>query len=227
MMNTGYFLAFTTGLIGGFGHCIGMCGPLVASSALHSAVSGRASFGDRFVPQALYNIGRITTYGAVGAVMGIAGSFVNVATRLAGIQNGVMIAAGLIMAVMGLSLLGIMGGTGWLEQHNTLVLALTKKIFTSRSGWKYMPLGLVMGLLPCGLSYTVFIAAAGTGAPLAGTFTMLAFGAGTVPALAIFGIVVSYFGSRLRARMQKAGGAVVVAMGLYYIVKGIELYAYL
>ncbi len=223
-MNAGYLLALTTGLIGGFGHCIGMCGPLVASSALHSAASDRASSTGPVLPQLLYNIGRVTTYGAVGAVMGLAGSFVNVATRLAGIQNGVMIAAGLIMLVMGLSILGFMGGTGRLERHNSLVLGAAKKIFSSPSGWRYLPLGLVLGLLPCGLSYTVYIAAAGTGTPLAGMFTMLFFGAGTVPALALFGVMAGYFGSRMRSRVQKAGGVVVLAMGLYYVLKGIELY---
>jgi hypothetical protein len=54
---------------------------------------------------------------------------------------------------------------------------------------------------------------------------MLAFGAGTVPALGLFGAAVAYLGSRLRARVQKAGGAAVVLMGLLYIAKGIRLYA--
>lgn len=223
-MNAGYLLALTTGLVGGFGHCIGMCGPLVASSALHSAAAKRIGGPGQFVPQLLYNTGRITTYVTVGTVMGLVGSFVNVASKLAGVQNGVMIAAGLIMIAMGLSILGVMGGTGWLEQHNSLVLSMAKKIFSHHSGWRYLPLGLVLGLLPCGLSYTAFIAAAGTGTPLAGMFTMLAFGAGTVPALLLFGMIVSYLGSRLRTQVQKAGGVVVMVMGLYYILKGIELY---
>jgi sulfite exporter TauE/SafE len=225
MMNAGYVLALTTGFIGGFGHCIGMCGPLVASSALHASASGRVSTPGSVLPQLLYNSGRVTTYGAVGAVMGFAGSFVNVATRLAGIQNGVMIAAGIIMAIMGLSILGIAGGTAWLERHNALVLGAAKKIFPRRTVWKYYPLGLVLGLLPCGLSYTAFVAAAGAGSAAAGLWTMLFFGIGTVPALAMFGILVSYFGSRMRSTVQKAGGAVVLIMGLYYVLKGIELYA--
>jgi sulfite exporter TauE/SafE len=224
-MNAAYVLALTTGLIGGFGHCIGMCGPLVASSALHTSSSGRVSSPERLLPQVLYNSGRVTTYGAVGAVMGFAGSFVNVATRLAGIQNGVMIAAGIIMAVMGLNILGIAGGTAWLERHNALVLGTAKKIFPRRTVWKYYPLGLVLGLLPCGLSYTAFVAAAGAGSATAGLWTTLFFGIGTVPALALFGVLVSYFGSRMRRSVQKAGGTLVLIMGLYYIVKGIELYA--
>jgi uncharacterized protein len=223
-MNAGYFLAFTTGLIGGFGHCIGMCGPIVASSGLHSAATNRAGVPSPLVPQVLYNTGRIATYGTVGAVMGLVGSFVNVASKLVGIQNGVMIAAGLIMVVMGLSILGVRDGTAWLELHNSSVLGMAKKIFSNPSNWRYFPLGLVLGLLPCGFSYTAFIAAAGTGTPLAGMFTMLAFGAGTVPALLLFGVMVGYFGSRMRSWVQKAGGAIVIVMGLYYVLKGIELY---
>jgi sulfite exporter TauE/SafE len=225
-MDAGYYLAMATGFIGGFGHCIGMCGPLVASSVLHATAregSGRA--GGRFAIQALYHAGRLTTYGVVGAVMGLAGSFVNVATRLAGIQNGVMIAAGAVMIFMGLGILGIVGGTVWLERHNTLVLRAAKKLFGGTAAARYYPLGLVLGLLPCGLSYTAFIAAAGAGSPGGGLFTMLAFGAGTVPALALFGVAVSYFGSHLRLWMQKAGGGAVIVMGVYYVVKGIQLYA--
>jgi uncharacterized protein len=225
MMEPGYVLALATGFIGGFGHCIGMCGPLVASSALHTAAVDNDSHASaRFIPQILYNAGRLTTYGIVGAVMGLAGSFVNVASRLAGIQNSVMMIAGIIMVVMGLGILGLAGGTRWLERHNTLVLGAAKTIFSSRSTGRYYPLGLVLGLLPCGLSYTAFIAAAGTGTPLAGLLTMVSFGVGTVPALALFGVAVAYFGSRMRARMQRAGGVAVIVMGLYYVLKGIQLY---
>jgi len=224
-METGYALALATGFIGGFGHCIGMCGPLVASSALHTAAIDDASRASaRIIPQILYNAGRLTTYGIVGAVMGLAGSFVNVASRLAGIQNSVMMIAGIIMVVMGLGILGLAGGTRWLERHNKLVLGVAKTVFSSRSTGRYYPLGLVLGLLPCGLSYTAFIAAAGTGTPLAGLLTMVSFGVGTVPALALFGVAVAYFGSRMRARMQRAGGVAVIVMGLYYVLKGIQLY---
>lgn len=224
-MDPAYFLALATGFLGGFGHCIGMCGPLVASSALLGAATGdERSASSRILPQLLYNSGRLTTYGIVGAVMGLAGSFVNVATRLAGLQNSVMIIAGLVMIVMGLAILGF-GSAAWLERHNTFVLRAAKTIFSGSSTVRYYPLGLVLGLLPCGLSYTAFVAAAGAGTPLAGFLTMLFFGAGTVPALALFGVAVSYFSSRMRTRVQRAGGGAVLVMGLYYILKGIRLYA--
>jgi len=220
-----YVLAATTGCVGGFGHCIGMCGPFIASSALRWVTAGDASRAHgNLAPQLFYHAGRLTTYGIVGAIMGLAGSFVNVAGKLAGIQNGVMVVAGIVMVVMGLGILGVVGGTHRLEQHNAFILRTARKLFHKPVSWKNYPLGLIMGLMPCGLSYTAFIAAAGAGAPTAGLFTMLSFGAGTVPALAFFGMAMTYLGSRLRASMLRAGGATVTIMGLYYVLRGIRLY---
>jgi len=224
-METGYLFALTTGLLGGFGHCIGMCGPIVAGPVLHQSSQAGAAGPASMLPQVLYHAGRITTYAIVGACMGMAGSFVNVAGKLAGVQNSVMIIAGLVMIFMGLGILGLLTGTKRLEQHNLFVLRTAKKLLAGTSPLRYYPLGLILGLLPCGLSYTVFIAAAGTGAPGAGMLIMLLFGAGTVPALALFGALVSYFSSRARGLVLKAGGVAVIAMGAYYIIKGIRLYA--
>jgi sulfite exporter TauE/SafE len=221
-MDTAYLLAFMTGLAGGFGHCIGMCGPLIGAYALRDPF---LSVGGRFLAQLLYHAGRIMTYGFIGALMGLAGSFVNVAGAMAGIQNGVMIFAGVVMVVMGLAIAGLEGGTGWIERHNRLVLKAAGIVLEGASLGRYLPLGLLMGFLPCGLSYTMFVAAAGSGNPQAGLLTALAFGVGTVPALALFGVAVGYLGSKFRGWVQRGGGIVVVVMGIHFIRKGIRLYA--
>jgi sulfite exporter TauE/SafE len=211
-----------TGLAGGFGHCIGMCGPLIGTFSLRDSSLTAAG---RLLSQLLYHSGRIVTYGFIGGLMGFAGSFVNVAAGMAGFQNGVMVLAGIVMVLMGLAVAGIAGGTGWIERYNKPVLAATRIVLEGTSLGRYLPLGLLMGFLPCGLSYTIFVAAAGTGHPLAGMMTALAFGAGTVPALALFGVAVGYLGTRLRGAVQRAGGIVVIVMGAHFIVKGIRLYA--
>ena len=221
-MDPAYVLAFMTGLAGGFGHCIGMCGPLIGTFSLRD--SSLTDFG-RFLSQLLYHSGRILTYGFIGALMGYAGSFVNVAGTLIGVQNGVMLAAGIVMVLMGLAIAGIAGGTGWIERYNRPVLKAAGIVLEGTSLGRYLPLGLLLGFLPCGLSYTIFIAAAGTGSLLSGAATALAFGAGTVPALVLFGVVVGYLGTRLRGAVQRAGGIVVIIMGAHFIVKGIRLYA--
>ena len=55
---------FFLGLLG-TGHCIGMCGPLVV------AFPGRTG---RVAPHLFYHLGRLVTYGGIGAMMGGIGS---------------------------------------------------------------------------------------------------------------------------------------------------------
>jgi len=225
-METGYVLAFTTGILGGFGHCIGMCGPLVASYTLADRSSGARPLLKRLAPHLLYNMGRVTTYGLIGAVMGLSGSFVNVAGSLVGVQNVVAVIAGAMMIIMGLSISGIGGGnTAWIEKHNAAVLRTALRMRGSSPTFRYYPLGLLLGLLPCGLSYSVFIASAGTGGPLQGFLTALAFGLGTLPALLFFGTLMAALSASLRGTIYRAGGALVIIMGIYFLFRGIRLYA--
>ncbi len=223
-METCYFLAFTTGVLGGFGHCIGMCGPLVASYALAQA-SVPQPFLIRMAPHLLYNSGRITTYALIGGVMGLSGSFVNVAGRLAGIQNIVAVITGITMIFMGLSIVGIGAKTSWIEKKNLPILRAAQAVLTSPSTLRYYPLGLILGLLPCGLSYTVFIASAGSGGLFPGMLTALLFGLGTLPAILFFGAVMTSISASLRGRIYRAGGVVVMIMGLYFLFRGIRIYA--
>src|SRR5512143_1716709 len=196
-----------------------MCGPLVASYALAKA-SVPQPFLIRMAPHLLYNTGRITTYGLIGGVMGLSGSFVNVAGRLAGIQNVVAMIAGVIMIAMGLGIAGIHGQAAWIEKHNISVLRTARWIIASPSEFRFFPLGLLLGLLPCGLSYTVFIASAGTGGILPGALIALLFGVGTLPALLLFGTVFSSLTASLRGRIYKASGVLVVIMRTFFLLKG-------
>jgi sulfite exporter TauE/SafE len=170
-------------------------------------------------------MGRITTYGLLGAFMGLSGSFVNSAGRLAGIQNAVAVMAGLLMIVMGMSIAGLLGPAAWIEKHNSSVLRAASRFTGSPSAFRFYPLGLLLGLLPCGLSYTVFIASAGTGGMLSGAATSVLFGLGTLPALLLFGTLFSVLTPSLRGRLYKAGGVLVIAMGIYYLARGMKLYA--
>ena len=224
-MEPGYLLALTTGILGSFGHCIGMCGPLVASYTLAAPASSAQPLFSRFFPHVLYNLGRITTYGIIGGIMGLSGSFVNVAGRLAGIQNIVAILAGIMMVAMGMAIVSRAGSMAWIENHNFPVLRLAQQVRSSSSSFRCYPLGLLLGLLPCGLSYTVFIASAGTGGLVPGMATALLFGLGTLPALLLFGAVITSLSASLRGRIYRTSGVIVIIMGVYFLYKGIKLYA--
>lgn len=225
MTDAGYMLAFVTGLLGGFGHCVGMCGPVVATVTLCAAdARGRRMTLSGLL---LMNAGRVCTYAFVGSLMGLAGSFVNVAGRIAGVQNSVAILTGISMVFMGIRIAGFLGGgrtDGPVEQF---LRRLLRGIAESESPVKYFPIGIVLGFMPCGLSYSVYAGAAGTGEMLSGMVFVLCFGAGTVPALLLVGTVMTILGGRLRGIVYRTSGLVVAATGIYFVARGIIPYAHM
>jgi uncharacterized protein len=216
-------IALLTGFLGGFGHCVAMCGPLVAAMGI-SAPPGMPA-GRALVPQLAYHLGRITTYGTVGAVMGLVGSFVNVAGRLAGWQDVVAVLAGALMIALGAGAaaqsLRVKQAEGRVAAR---VLGAVRRLAGHEAPARAYPLGLVLGLLPCGLSYSVFAGAAATGSPVRGLALALAFGAGTLPALLVAGVVVGALSVRARGLVQRAGGALVVVLGVLFVLRGLRVH---
>ncbi|HET8725262.1 MAG TPA: sulfite exporter TauE/SafE family protein [Anaeromyxobacteraceae bacterium] len=216
-------IALATGFLGGFGHCVAMCGPLVGALGL-SAPPG-IPVRRALAPQLAYHLGRITTYGTVGAAMGLAGSFVNVAGRMAGLQDAVAVAAGVLLVAMGLG-----AASRWrlLRDAEGRVAGRVMRAVRSLAGHeapaRAYPLGLLLGLLPCGLSYSAFAAAAATGSPVRGLLLALAFGAGTLPALLAAGAIVGALPARGRGLLQRAGGLLVAAMGVVFVLRGLRVH---
>jgi uncharacterized protein len=211
-------MAFVTGLLGSFGHCAAMCGPLVGSFALAAAPLGaRRSLAG----QLAYHAGRVTTYAAVGAVMGLTGSFVNVAGRLAGIQQVVAVLAGALMVLLGLGAAGLSTALKRVEARASgKVIALVRGLLEGGGPSRLYPMGLALGLLPCGLSWTVFLGAAGTGSLPEGLLLALAFGLGTTPALLLVAAAGSAVGLRARQALVRAGGILVALFGVVFVLRG-------
>lgn len=217
-MTADYSLAFAAGLLGGFGHCIGMCGPVVAALALH----GRGKV--RIFPHLLYNAGRIVTYTFIGALMGLGGSFVDTAGRMAGLQNAVPIAAGIMMIYLGLGVAGLTRSPARTGKKAGPFMKAAATVMEGPSTLRYLPLGLMLGFLPCGLSYSIFVGAAASGGMIEGFLLSLSFGLATVPALLLFAMVVGYLGAGMRGILYRMGGAVVILMGFMYVWRGIAAY---
>jgi uncharacterized protein len=215
-------MAFATGLLGGFGHCLPMCGPLVGSFALAAGPRGTA----RAVQgQLAYHAGRITTYALVGAAMGLTGSFVNVAGRLAGVTAAASILAGILMVLMGL---GAAGVATWVRRVEARaagrVSRLARGLLEGGTAGRLYPVGLALGLLPCGLSWTLFLGAAGTGHPAAGLVLALVFGLGTLPALLLAGAAGTFLGVKARGALYRAGGLLVAALGVLFLLRGLGVH---
>ncbi|MCK4910844.1 MAG: sulfite exporter TauE/SafE family protein [Thermodesulfovibrionales bacterium] len=224
-MSPDYYMAFAAGVLGGFGHCIGMCGPLVASYSIH----GRGFPGlSGYLPHLLYNAGRITTYASIGVVMGLSGSFASTVANIRGAQHFVLLVAGMVMAFMGIAIASgrnpeFIGKT--VEESSPVMFRAARAVIDTPSAFRYFPLGLLLGFMPCGLSYSIFIGAAASGGPVQGGAFALSFGLGSAPALILFGLLAGHVGAHARGIIYRFGGMIVAAMGLLYIYRGFAGYA--
>jgi len=221
-----YLIFLTTGFTVGFGHCIGMCGPLVVSLSLN--LKGK----HLLLPHLLYNTGRVITYTVLGGIMGATGSFTLVAANIAGIQKGAMIFAGILIIFMALAMSGwIPLGKVFGDHYNPdgVISRGYRKFSQVKSTATYFPIGLLLGLLPCGPVYTALLAAAGAGMNAAGTpegvikgmGVMMSFGIGTIPALFLVAKLVDLGWLKKREIIYRIGTILMIFVGLYFIISGI------
>lgn len=189
---------FLAGLAGSLAHCVGMCGPFVLTQvAVDTDRSAIGGYGEwrRLAGAALapYHLGRLTTYTALGAIAGAATAIFASTTGFAWL-SGLMLA--LAAALMFLQALGLaLGATSPLAG---VLARLAAPLSTSHGPAARYALGLVLGLLPCGLLYGALAAAGGTSSALGGALAMSAFAAGTIPAL----IAVGWAGFIIRRRLR-------------------------
>jgi len=78
-------------------------------------------------------------------------------------------------------------------------------------------LGLVMGLLPCGLIYAALLKAAATGDPLRGAVTAFRFGIGTASALIAIGMFSSTLGRWFGRYSTQLAAAGIMLMGVFLL----------
>jgi hypothetical protein len=222
-----YPVFLATGFAVGFGHCIGMCGPIVVSLSLNLKDK------NFLIPHLLYNSGRVITYSLLGGVMGATGSFTLVASHIAGIQKGAMILAGVLIVIMGLAMSGwISFGKGFGDSYNPggFVSKGFRRLSQVKSPAAYFPIGLLLGLLPCGPVYTALLAAAGAGMKAAGPLeaiikgmgVMMCFGLGTVPALFLVAKLADMGWLKKREIIYRIGALLMIAVGVYFIIRGIQ-----
>ncbi len=187
---------FVAGLVGGGGHCIGMCGPFVLAQAvarLEAQPAGTMREFHRLTGAALlpYHLGRATTYAGLGAAAAFAAGGVRDVTGLKWISALLLILAALFFLGYAVRRLGVAipwlghGGEGWWQRR---IGPAVKPLFGRPVGWRGYGLGLALGFLPCGLLYGALAAAAASGGAVAGGLAMLVFAAGTVPALVAVGL---------------------------------------
>lgn len=219
--------AFLLGLLGG-AHCATMCGGIVTVlgarhriipiTAIDAGGGASADAPARLQPLA-YNLGRISSYGAAGAIAGAVGSTAWLAQHVLPVQQAAFIAANLVMIVLGLVLILGAGRLAPLEKFGTGVwrrlAPLAARLLRAKGNGGALAAGLVWGWVPCGMVYGVLVAALVSGSAADGALLMLAFGLGTLPNLLLLGWLVQRGSGWLdRPKIRFVAGALVVAFGV-------------
>jgi sulfite exporter TauE/SafE len=216
-------MALFTGLLGS-GHCIGMCGGLVAALSL----SDTGKRGGVFF-QLLYNVGRIITYSGIGWLVGWLGSAFAYANTLAGLTRGLLIGSDLFVIIVVrfragvFSFLKINGMQLEFPGPVQKITRLVTKLNKMPPALSALPLGLIMGFLPCGFLYAMIIAAGQSASAANGALMMLSFGLGTLPALFLFGYTAHWLTARMRSLMLRWAGIMVALMGAYNLYRHLVL----
>jgi sulfite exporter TauE/SafE len=211
---------FIAGLVGSASHCVGMCGPFVLSQTvarLEDVPAARMQEWHRLAGAALvpYHLGRATTYVALGTAAAVlAGGMIELA-GLRWVSTALLAVAALFFLVYALQALKLRlpslpssNGSGWWSR---VIGRRLQPLFARPVGWRGYLLGVALGFLPCGLLYGAIAAASASGDALAGAFAMLAFTAGTVPALLAVGLAGHVAGSQWRELALRIAPLIMLA----------------
>ena len=215
-MNDLYIAALMTGLVGSL-HCIGMCGPIAVALPL-----GNKSWFQKVFGSITYNIGRVATYALLGVIFGLLGQGI----EMAGLQQWSSIGLGIILI---LSVLFPVLFKGQVKIDRFFfgfagkLIGKFRKLFSISSYPSLLVIGLLNGLLPCGLVYVAIAGAINTNDIISGAIYMSIFGLGTIPIMASIPIVGNLIGINIRKRFKGVVSAFIIILGIIFILRGLSL----
>jgi hypothetical protein len=206
--------AWLTGLAGGGGHCIGMCGGILGALGVGQ---GKGWRGVLLTTAA--HFGRVSSYSIAGALVGALGAgFIIGVFGDSGIVVLRILAAALILAI-GLQLLFGRPLLRWLERHGArfwrLLVPQMHKLLPPRDPFRAFGVGALWGWLPCGLVYAELAVAAASGGPATGALVMAFFGFGTIVSLSVLGALMQAIG--LGRVPRQASGVLLVLFAIWTV----------
>ena len=229
--------AFITGFLGSL-HCVGMCGAIACSKMLFVGVQHKANLPDAikeeggrpiFFYSIIFNLSRIVTYAILGALIAFLGQKIILTTNLESLALGIRLSGAVLIALIGLRFLINLRWVDKIEVLGLKVWSVLKPKKSSRASSKsnirqIIALGMLWGLLPCALVYTMLLTATTSGSAVSGAAIMFAFGLGTLPAMQ----GMSFFGDSVRVFAQKpwlrqAFGIALIVIAIYVFIFNVQM----
>ncbi|STP11344.1 membrane protein [Helicobacter cinaedi] len=170
-----------------------------------------------------YHIGKITTYATLGFIAGSLGHFLSLNEQIKAI---ILLIVGILLVLFGLSSFNI-------TRLNTLfasltpkplhkLIAITRPFLLKPSLWRIYILGVLNGLLPCGIVYYFLLTATIAGSGLNGAMVMILFGVTTIPPLFTLGILSTALQHK-RLLFLRIGACGMVIFGCYEVYKSLKI----
>lgn len=210
------FSALLFGLISSL-HCIGMCGPI----AMMLPVS-RDNATKKAIQILLYHLGRLTTYASLGFLFGLLGK----GLYLAGFQQQISILVGLLMVTMAIIPEKVFANYNFSRPVYRLISNVKTNLgsqFKRKSPDALFTIGLLNGLLPCGLVYAALFGAIAMQNVGFSIMYMLLFGIGTIPLMSAVVYVSNVLSIPFRNKFQKIIPLVTVVIGILFVMRGMGL----
>jgi sulfite exporter TauE/SafE len=191
-------------------HCLGMCSPLAM------AVTSRSAAG--LLNRAVYNLGRIITYGCIGSIVASFGLFF----PMVNYQNLISILLGVSLLVIGLtgfSAIRVPFLTSSLGKFSVFLKQLFARFLYHKNYRSTFLLGSLNGVLPCGLSFLALTYCLTLGGPVDGFFFMLWFGLGTLPVMLGMTSIFNWLLNRFKFDINKLTTGMLILSGTLLIVR--------
>lgn len=206
--------ALTLGFLGSF-HCAGMCGPIALALPLKNN-----NWLSRVLSTLIYNFGRTFTYALLGLLFGLIGK----GFKMAGFQQTVSIITGIVMILS--VLFPLIFRNRFKAKSFSFISGIQNslsKMFSVSTYFSLFTIGILNGLLPCGLVYTAVALAITSNDSINGMFAMIAFGLATSPMLIAISIIGNSLGLAIRRVFTKIIPYIVIIIGILFILRGLNL----
>jgi uncharacterized protein len=210
------YSAFILGLISSL-HCIGMCGPIAMMLPVDHQNEAK-----KVTQIVTYHLGRLTAYATIGLIFGLLGR----GFFLAGMQQNMSIFIGVAMILVVLIPEKVFSRYNFSKPVYKIISKIKSSLgnqFKNRSYKSLFTIGLLNGLLPCGMVYVALFGAIAMQSAGFGVLYMLLFGLGTMPLMTIVVYIHSLIKLPFRNKIQKGIPYVAVLIGVLFILRGLGL----
>jgi len=205
-------------------HCLGMCSPIVLAYSSRLTLSEQPSPQVATATHLLYNFGRITTYSFIGGACGVVGKMLNLSLLTLGFgvsHQLVGSVAGVLVVLFGLMQVGAIRRWQFLSENifftSSIFQQFVGRFMSAQSLSAKYVMGVLLGFLPCILTYSMFVTAISSGGFLEGFLMLFAFGLGTIPMLFFTGVFSSALLRGLRAYGNVISGIAMMVLGIVMV----------